>query len=180
MGEHYTVEDFAELEFDTPDDERWELIRGRIVRTMTGGTIGHNRIVQNMAFAIRERLRIKGSLGDVFSQSVKFEQAARHTATYPDVIATHEPVKNDQLAIRAPVVLAEVLSKTSAARDLIEKWHEYSSAPSLRAYVLIEQRAPEIEIFVRQDDSDTWDWTKLTGIDAVLVLKGLDISIPLA
>eukprot|EP01037_Dinobryon_pediforme_P027401 gene27401-30281_t len=127
----YTVAEFEELELDAPDGERWELIDGQIVRMMTGGTIAHNRIVRNFAGAVERALGAKGSPCEVFTENVKFATDALDTATYPDVIVTCEPVKNEATKIEAPVVLVEVLSKTSVARDRIEKWSQYARATSL-------------------------------------------------
>lgn len=179
MEDRYTVAEFAELELNAPEGERWELIGGRIVRMMTGGTIAHNRIVQNTVLAIRSRLRTRGSTCDVFSENVKFEHDLSNSATYPDVIVTCEPTRGDSLAIHSPVILIEVLSKTSVSRDRVEKWHQYAKATSLKAYVLIEQTEAAMEVYTRQGETETWAWSTIDGIDGVLDLPALEISIPL-
>jgi Uma2 family endonuclease len=175
-----TVKEFAELELEAPEGERWELIGGQIVRMMTGGTIAHNRIVQNLVVSIRTGLRRLGSRCDVFSENVKFEQADEDTATYPDVIVTCEPIRNEAQAINRPVVLIEVLSRTSAARDRVEKWQRYAKAGSLGAYILVEQREPLVEIYSRQGTSQTWAWSRLEGLGGTVELAALDLAIPVA
>lgn len=180
VPERYTLEEFALIEQDAPEGERWELINGHIVRMMTGGTIGHNRIVQNFVVATRSALRRNDLRCDVFSENVKFEQANRETATYPDVIVTCEKTDNDKLAVKAPVLVAEVLSKTSVARDRIEKWHEYSAAPSLNWYVVIEQRQPRIEVYGRHAEGANWVWSTWEGLGGELAFPDLGITIPVA
>lgn len=180
MDKRYTVAEFAELERDAPKDERWELIDGHVLRSCFGTTIAHNRIVQNVANALVSRLRARRSSCDVFSENVKFEHDLSDSATYPDVIVTCEPTRDDALAIHSPVVLIEVLSKTSASHDRVEKWHQYAKATSLKAYVLIEQTDVALEVYTRQGETETWAWSTIDGIDGVLDLPALEISIPLA
>ena len=40
-----SLDDFEELLADAPEDERWELISGRVVRMMVGARWEHNRII---------------------------------------------------------------------------------------------------------------------------------------
>ena len=44
-----SLDDFEDLLADQPEDERWELICGRVVRMMVGGRWVHNLIVGNIA-----------------------------------------------------------------------------------------------------------------------------------
>ena len=44
-----SLDDFEELLADQPEDERWELIGGRVVRMMVGARWEHNRIINNLA-----------------------------------------------------------------------------------------------------------------------------------
>lgn len=44
-----SLDDFEDLLADQPDDERWELISGRLVRMMVGARWEHNIIVGNLA-----------------------------------------------------------------------------------------------------------------------------------
>lgn len=180
VEERYTVAEFAELELNAPEGERWELIGGRIVRMMTGGTIARNRIVRNTSNAIERRLRARGSTCDVFTENVKFEHELSNSATYPDVIVTCEPTRGDALAIHAPIILIEVLSKTSVSRDRVEKWHQYAKATSLKAYVLIEQTEAVLEVYTRQGETETWAWSTIEGIESALDLPTLELSVPLS
>ena len=63
------------------------------------------------------------------------------------------PGKRDTLL--NPVVLFEILSPSTAAYDLGEKFVAYSAIPSFREYVVIHQDRRVVETRVRRDDG-TW------------------------
>ena len=52
-----SLDDFEELLADAPDDERWELIGGRVVRMMVGARWEHNQIITNLNVALVNRFR---------------------------------------------------------------------------------------------------------------------------
>ena len=71
------------------------------------------------------------------------------------------------------------MSDGSVGRDRVEKWRIYQKLPSLQHYVLVERDKPVIEVFDRAGEA----WFKqrlIEGLDAVLDLSALDLSIPLA
>ena len=57
----WSLEDFEEELADAPEDERWELIGGRIVRMMVGARWEHNRIINNLSGGLNQRFRALGS-----------------------------------------------------------------------------------------------------------------------
>jgi Uma2 family endonuclease len=182
LEEHYTVEEFAEMEMTTPHSERWELIRGRIWRNMTGGTVAHNQLTQNIAFALRSKLRQIGSPCRVFSENVKFEESLQESAVYPDVIVTCERVKNDALKIVAPVILVEVVSRSSALRDRREKLGIYANTPSLRSYLVVEQEKAIVEFWSRPEGVEDGSWTakRFEGLKAELAFPEFGFAIAMA
>ncbi len=180
--DYYTVAEFEHLERDAPDGERWELIRGRIVRMMTGGTIAHNRLVRNVARALEAGLRANGSPCDVFTENVKYEDDLQDSAVYPDVIVTCEPLKNEATKIISPVILVEVVSKSSALRDRREKLAIYAHTPSLQHYLVVEQASPIVEFWSRQTGGNDDDWTarRIEGLQAMLTIPAFDLTLSMA
>ncbi len=47
-----SLDDFEDLLADQPDDDRWELIGGRVVRMTIGARWEHNRIIGNLHFEL--------------------------------------------------------------------------------------------------------------------------------
>ena len=80
---------------------------------------------------------------------------------------------DDTVASRA---IFEVLSPSTALTDRRVKAIEYAAVPTVMVYVLLENR-PEITIRRRSTD---WEAESLTGIDAMLDLPEIGITIPLA
>ena len=61
-----------------------------------------------------------------------------------------------------PVVLFEILSESSEARDRGEKRREYQRLPSLAHYVLIDQEVARVEVYSRADNR--WLFQEVEGL----------------
>ena len=81
---------------------------------MTGGTLGHNRIKLNVYSALRTRLA--GSGCEAFAFDVRVV-TPRGDVMYPDVVVACGERRNKDKEVSDPVVLVEVLSDSTAARD---------------------------------------------------------------
>jgi Uma2 family endonuclease len=78
-----------------------------------------------------------------------------------------------------PVVVIEVLSKSTEGYDRGAKFDFYRSLESLREYVLVASKEPRILVFTRDSDG-AWLFRDFAGMDAVCHLSSLDCSLPLA
>jgi Uma2 family endonuclease len=76
-------------------------------------------------------------------------------------------------------VIIEVLSESTEQYDRGTKASHYRRIPSLQEYVLVAQRGPVVERYVRLDDG-SWKVTEFAGLDAVLELTAEPARIPLA
>ena len=106
-----SLAEFLAWEEQQPD--RYERIAG-VVRMMTGGTIAHNRITRNSARALESQLQ--GSDCEVFTSDVKVATPAGDVM-YPDVVVVCGAVPDQATWVETPVVVAEVLSASTAERD---------------------------------------------------------------
>ena len=66
---------------------------------------------------------------------------------YPDVVVDVAGGQLKDLAASAPVLIAEIISPSSAAEGLGAKSEEYIRLPSLSAYVVLAQDAPKAWIW---------------------------------
>lgn len=173
--EPWTLAEFLEILPEMPEGERWELIDGRIYKMRVGGTTRHRRIVANGAFMLRQALRRKGSRCDVFSEGARLE--TENTTFFPDVVVTCEKQDPEALAIHAPVMILEVLSRTTRDKDETLKLAHYRRIPSLQHYAIADQTTRLIRVTTREADG-TWSWAVLEDKGAV-TLSALDVSIPL-
>lgn len=169
---HQSLEDFLAWERQQP--ERYERIGGS-VRMMTGGTLGHNRIIRNCARALENGL--EGSGCEVFTSDVKVV-SPQGDVMYPDVVVACGSNPDQATVLDAPVVVIEVLSDSTDTRDHGPKRWAYQTIPSLRHYVLVDQSHPTVEI-ASPDSDGAWRSIIHRGLEARLRLEALDVEMGL-
>ena len=171
----FQLDAFHAVLVDVPDDERWELIHGQIVKSMVGARWEHARIVSNLHFGLRQRLQDKRSPCRLFAESFRLE-IGDDTSLFPEIMIACTPLLPRATAHRAPTVLMEVLSD-DPGRDPGAKWQAYQAIETLRHYVIVERDRPRIEIYDRQ--ADGWRSHTLDGLGETLALPALDLTMPL-
>lgn len=177
--EYMSFDDFEEALADKPRNEKWELIGGRVVRLMVGARWEHARIVSNIAFALEQSFRASGSGCQSFTETFYMKEKALDAQLLPDVMVVCGDLEPGATSTNEPVVLVEVMSPGSEARDRYEKWHIYQRLPSLRHYVLVARDRPHVETFARREGE--WSGMSLRdGLAATLDLDAVGASIPLA
>jgi Uma2 family endonuclease len=176
--EYMDLDDFEELLADKPAHEKWELIGGRVVRMMVGARWEHKRIVQNITSALLTGFRARGSDCRPYDETFFMKKPELQSALLPDVMVRCGPLEAGATSLEDPVVIFEVLSDGSAARDRTEKWEVYRQLPTLAHYVLVQRGNPVVEVRSRLGPA----WTGLTvseGLDAVVELPAIRVSLPL-
>src|SRR5437667_1521558 len=78
-----------------------------------------------------------------------------------------------------PTVLVEVLSDSTEAYDRGKKFEHYRQIPTCQEYLLVSQKEPRIEQFVRQSNGE-WALREAVGMNAEINLPSLGIVLPLA
>jgi Uma2 family endonuclease len=176
--EYMDLDDFEELLADKPAHEKWELIGGRVVRMMVGARWEHKRIVQNITSALLTGFRARGSKCRPYDETFFMKKPELQSALLPDVMVRCGPLDAGATSLEDPVVIFEVLSDGSAARDRTEKWDVYRQLPTLAHYVLVQRGNPVVEVRSRLGPA----WTGLTvseGLNAVVELPAIGVSLPL-
>ena len=174
-----SLDDFEDLMADQPEDERWELICGRVVRMMVGARWEHNLIVGNIASGLNMRLRGAGSSCRALSETFRLKEASTPSLLMPGVLVfCTRPVPGATHLDDAPVIF-EVLSPGTQRRDREDKWLAYQRLPSLQHYVLVSRDAPHVERLDRENGS--WSGFRvIEGLEADLALPALGIALPMA
>ena len=166
-----SLQDF--LAWEETQALRHERVSGE-VRAMTGGTLAHNTIALNVAFALRQRLA--GTPCQVFAADVRVV-TPRADVMYPDVLVACGERADTDREVRDPVVVVEVLSPSTAERDDSFKRWAYGTIPSLKHYLMIAQSRAEAEVSTA--DGETWRSVVLRDAAASLRLDALGLGIPL-
>ena len=141
---------------------------------MTGGTANHNRICQNVWFALRTRL--DGTGCEAFGPDAGVATVS-DAVRYPDALITCTNFAGSSLLIPGVVVVLEVISPTSGRADRIDKVLEYRAVPSIRRYVILEHLDIGLTVFSRADGTADWTATALTA-DETLAIPEVGIAVP--
>ena len=177
--ETMSADDFEELILDMPADEKWELIGGRVVRGMVGARWEHKRIVQNIAVAMMNDFRGRGSPCRPFGETFWLKEKLLDLQVFPDVMVRCGPLEPGAVHLSDPVVIVEVLSPGTEARDRHEKWALYQKLDSVKHYVLVARDKAHVEVFSRGDGE--WSgFQVLEGLEARLKLPAIEFEMPLA
>ncbi|MDC7787181.1 Uma2 family endonuclease [Rhodoplanes sp. TEM] len=172
-----TIEEFYDFTDRQPDEEKWELIEGEFVLQASPG-FQHQLIVMNLSVALKNRQREHDASWEVLpGLGVRISTTSRPE---PDVLILPKlpPPLDPTLRDRDDVlVVFEVLSPSTAERDLRWKREAYTSLASLTHYVVIAQNAWDVVVFARDTD---FAELRLSGRDDALAFPALGVTLPLS
>ncbi len=152
-------EEYHELEHLNPD-RKYEYIAG-LVYMMSGGSVGHERIAYNVRSLLDFQLNSGHCI--VFGSDVQvllgMKKNSKPHFVYPDVTVSCDAAdsRSDNLLIESPRMVVEVLSPSTEVRDRGVKFKAYQHCPTIQEIVLVNQFAPYVEIWQR-DELDTTQW----------------------
>lgn len=172
---HFTVEEY--LQYEEESEFRNEFYKGELF-PVEATTRRHNDIVFNLANIFRSTFRARGCYA--YSESVKVEVIKGIYYPYPDAMLTCDPDDDNNLIIKNPVLIAEVLSPGTADHDKNFKWSQYRKMPSLRYYMIVSQSELLVEIFSRKDSKALWTLQYFTNIQDIIHFEYLDFELSLA
>lgn len=173
----YTPDEY--LDFEVNSDTRHEYINGEII-PMTGGTPEHNEIASILNAALR--MSLKGQPYSIFVADQRLWIPDRQLYTYPDVMVVPRPIQRQQGradTITNPVMIAEVLSKSTKNYDRDEKFAAYRTIPTFQEYLLVDQYIPHVEQYVKTD-AHQWIFTEYNDMNSSISLSSILLEIQLA
>jgi Uma2 family endonuclease len=173
---YYTPEEYLEIEEKA--EYKSEYRDGEIV-PMTGGTTNHNKIALNLAASLKIGLRRKNY--DVYIGDVRLWIPRYRQHTYPDMMVIEgEPIYTgtSTTTVMNPMLIAEVLSKSTKNYDQGDKFLYYRSIPEFKEYILIDQYEYHVMQYVKTAENQ-WSFTELEDESATLSLQTVDFQIEL-
>ena len=159
-------------------DVKYEYHDG-FVHAMAGDSFNHGLISGNFFAEVGTKLLTKKSSCFPLNSDIKLHIATENRFLYPDVMVVCADVERSDLdaeAVTNPILVVEVLSKTTASYDRGDKFYFYRQISGLLEYVLIEQDKAQIEIYKR-NEANLWRITRIMGINEKLHLSSLDIEL---
>ena len=172
-----TVEEYFAFTETRPDNEKWELIDGEPILNASPSR-SHQTIFWNLALLIGTIQRQRPQSWEA-SPGVGV-RVSDTSLPEPDIfIVPAGSARRDPYGRETSDVLVafEILSPSTAERDLRWKRTAYTSLPSLTHYVVIAQDAVDIVVFARDAG---FAERRLRSLADTLELPALGISLPLA
>ncbi len=171
----YTPEEYLALEEKA--EFRSEYDNGEIV-AMSGGSLNHARIIGNINRSFGAKLN---SHCESVTTDVKVQVESYLKFYYPDVLVIcGKPVffqkRNDTIV--NPVLIAEVLSDSTEAKDRGEKMLAYRTLESLQEYVLVSQSKPIVEQYFKNTDGN-WIHKATIGLKSIVTFQSVGITLSL-
>jgi Uma2 family endonuclease len=173
----FTPEEYLDLE--RLSEIRHEFLDGTVYAT-AGESPRHSAICFNLNVAIGLQLRGTNCRG--FSPNMKVRAGESGLYAYPDLaVACGEAFFHDRHGdvLLNPVVVFEVLSRSTQTYDRCEKFERYEAIETLLDYVLVSQDRPLVEHFSRRPDG-TWSRAELSGTGAAFTLESVNCRLALA
>ena len=164
------------LAMESVSEVKHEYIAGEIYE-MPGGSYEHSQIMMNIGVALRPRLRAKSCFPHGSDLKIRIGAAF----FYPDfsvVCGAPEFFDGRDDVILNPVLVGEVLSKSTEDYDRGGKFARYRQIETLQTYLTIAQDRPEVVLYERQESR--WVLTEYVHLTESVELSSLGISLSLA
>ena len=171
---YYTADEYLELE--KAADYKSEYRDGEIV-PMAGGTTNHNKIALN--FAAHLKFALKGQAYDIYIGDVRLWIPDYRQYTYPDIqVIQGKPIYTGKgkTTVMNPLLIVEVLSKSTRNYDQGEKFLYYRSIPQFKEYILIDQARNHVIQHTKTSEGQ-WLLTEQTAEKGILELSTIDFKL---
>jgi Uma2 family endonuclease len=167
-----SVEDYLESEKHSPI--RHEFVEGEIF-AIAGASDNHARISGNIFVALS--LHLRNSPCEPFSNDIKV-RVRTNVYYYPDVLVSCEQSPENPHFRYNPILIIEVISKSTERVDRTEKVFLYQQLSSLQEYVVVDQYRMEVQVHRRQENGG-WITYFFNELDDIVEFTSVDLQIPL-
>ncbi len=137
----------AYLQGELSSEIKHEYIDGAVY-AMAGTSKNHQRITANVSGEFWTPL--KNTPCEAFSSAIKVKVGTKFF--YPDVMVVCNEDGKNAYYTETPVIIIEVLSKSTRRMDETAKKFAYQSLATLKEYVLIEQDFVDVEVCRRSEN----------------------------
>jgi len=167
------------LEIERAAEFRSEYFDGEMF-AMSGGTLDHATIKENLATTLS--LQLRGSQCRSASSDLRLQTHGGGPCFYPDIVVfCGKPKLSDARRdmLTDATVIIEILSPSTERYDRTFKLEHYRMLASLRDYIVIAQDRVSVEHKTRQSDN-SWEMRETSDLDAVVQLPSIECSFRVA
>jgi Uma2 family endonuclease len=148
-----TADEFIAWAMEQPEGERYELVAGEVVG-MAPERAAHARVKARVFNALADAVERGGLACEVFPDGMVV-RVSTNTVCEPDaLVRCGPPVPDDTVEIADPVVVVEVLSPSTGARDTGVKLASYFLLPSVRHYLIVDTKGRTVIHHARPGGSE--------------------------
>jgi len=168
LEEHYTYGDYRSWD----DDLRWELIDGEVFCMSPGPGTAHQSLSMKLSAKLAnyfegKECQVFNAPFDVMLPNDDEQEDDIDTVVQPDIMILCDKSKLQNNGIKgAPDVIFEILSPTTARRDLADKFRLYERV-GVKEYVIADPHN-RVMYAHRRDAEGQFSWRKVYGADDVL------------
>ena len=164
------------LAMERASETKHEYYNGEVF-AMSGASPAHNDIAYNINRLIAPFLHGKGC--KLYGSDFRIHIPENVLFTYPDFCivcgkAETPDIYTDNLT--NPVIIIEILSKTTKDYDRGTKFNLYRSIKTLKEYILIDSTSICIELFIRQEDN-SWNLTEFKQLSGSFVISTIGLTL---
>jgi Uma2 family endonuclease len=148
---------------------------------MAGAKFRHNQISGNIITAINMAVMSLEKYW-VLNSDQKIYIEPKNIIVYPDVVVVCETLQfwnNREDIIVNPLLIVEILSKSTRKYDRSDKFMIYQTLPSFQEYILIESNEVHVESWFKTTDN-TWNKWIANDLQKSIAFRALEVEIPLA
>ena len=146
---------------------------------MPGGSAAHSIITVNISAELGNAL--KGWEYVAFASCLRIKVERTGLITYADVTVAGAEQRfgiNDEELLLNPVLIVEVLSKSTEKYDRGRKFQHYQAIASLKEYMLVSQHMARVELLVREGGG-TWRLYQMEGLEGKITSPTLGVTLEL-
>lgn len=171
---YISPDEYLKLERLSPTKN--EYYKGEIF-AMSGASTKHNIISGNIFAALHAKL--KNTEYMTFGSDMRMYVSENGLFTYPDISVYEREVKlydKEEDTILYPVVIIEVLSKSTQGYDRSDKFKLYRDISSLKDHVLVSQDEISVEHFTKQIDGK-WLLNEIKENNGKIILDSINVTL---
>lgn len=168
-----TEEDY--LAAEKKADTRREYVNGHVY-AMSDASKNHNRIARNFITSMTDAADQKGC--ETYFSDIKVRSEKYKTYYYPDIVLSCEEDDDNDYFLEKPCLIVEVTSASTLRKDYLEKALSYQSIESLKAYLIVSQDKPQVDVLERNAEG-SWELQQYSELDNEITLPCLDMVLTL-
>lgn len=167
---HWVTQDEYLQQYANDPNQCWELIDGQVY-AQAGASRKHNKIAINLATAFHNHLNshLKNQPCQPYMSDLRVTIAENGNFYYPDVVVD---CGDDDYTADKPVLIIEVMSKSTAFLDKTKKLWEYAQIEGLQEYATVEQDEKKVTVYRRDND-----WQDEVFVSGMVNFESIDLSL---